>query len=72
MQSLLKKAKAKEVHRKRGRFTTKEDIAIALAWAKDEITHTQVAHAYGVSGQGAQVYVRVAQGLKAYVQQQKV
>lgn len=66
---LLKKAKATKV-RKRGQFTSKEHIALALAWARGEVGTTQVQKAYGITHSGSEVYHRLAMALRAHIQQQ--
>lgn len=44
-QSLLELAMSKQLPKKRNRAYTDEQVELALAWANDEITITQVAHA---------------------------
>ena len=44
-QTLLEKAK--KISTKRGITNSKEDLEIALAWLKDEVTLGQVARVYG-------------------------
>lgn len=76
MSKLLQRAKAfahKDNYGNRGKFTSKDDVELAVAWAKGEISLSQVAHAYGFPvAHGSKVYCRLAIALRAYVKQQKV
>lgn len=65
--SLLQKAKAITPQRQSGFAYTKEMEEVALAWCRDEITHTQVARALGLDNTGYRTYAKLALTLKHYL-----
>lgn len=69
MGSLLEKAKKVKAKRSKPREITKEHVELALAWAREEITHTQVARALGgdETYRGLAIYVTLARSLKKYI-----
>lgn len=65
-QTLLDKAKARKSNYKFS-LASNEDIELALAWVRDEISLTQVCVAYD-SKPGTSIYSRLAISLKAHIQ----
>lgn len=69
--SLLQKAKAHSSKRG-GHFEYSKDLEeVALAWCRDEITHTQVARALGLDNTGYRTYAKLALTLKHYIIKQE-
>lgn len=66
MTNLLKKAQAAKLS-SRGNFNSSQDIELALAWARREVTHKQVCDAYKIPNAGGQAYVRLAAALAAHI-----
>lgn len=69
---LIKKALARPVRQQavsRVWSTSRDDIGLAVAWAKGKVSLTQVYHAYGIPvGHGSKIYGRLAMALRAHVQ----
>jgi len=65
-QSLLELAMSKKLPKKHNKVYTEEQIELALAWANDEITITQVAHAINATV-GTAVYTFLALCLKSII-----
>lgn len=67
--SLLEKAKSYKVaKRERDGNFNEDEIKLALAWAKNEVAISSVAHALGLSkSHRASVYVFLARALRQYV-----
>lgn len=63
--SLLEKAK--EVRTKKSVPATEEEIELALAWVREEVTLYQIAQAYGKTSGTGNVYIRLAIALREYV-----
>lgn len=71
-QSLLDKAKTKSRAGRAGiESSTKEEIDLAVAWAKGDITLTQAMHAHGINKANATIYTRLAFALAAYVRREE-
>ena len=66
--SLLDKARA--IKTRKPRVVTEEERELALGWAKDEVTVTQVKELLNDKGTG-NVYIFLALALKSYIQHQK-
>ena len=70
--SLLETAKSYQLHRKRKK-TTSEDIEIALAWIRGEITLTQINYAYGTpNNKGGNNLYKIATAIKEAYEQGKI
>lgn len=69
MDTLLKKAKAfGRAYTRRESIITKQDINLALAWARGEVGIRQVAHAYGIKNYtGSHVYIKLARALRDHI-----
>ena len=69
--SLLENAKEHKVVRGLTFEPGDEDIELALAWVRDEVTMTQAATAWGCTrigkGMAATTYVRLARSLRAHI-----
>ena len=66
MTSLLEQAKKIQSGRKTQREITKQDIELALAWTRDEVSVTQIHKVIdGASGVG--IYIFLAKALKQHV-----
>lgn len=66
--SLIEKAKQ---HKTQKDKITDQDIELALAWVRDEISISQGCAAYGKYKQPAAFYCRLANSLKKYILNQK-
>lgn len=64
MKSLLDQAKETKTKRSKNKGNS-DFIELCVAWAKDEVSLTQVCAVLKVAGSGA--YLKLAQGLKEYV-----
>jgi len=61
--------RAKKVKTKKQNSTiTEEYKELALAWAKDEVTFTQVGTSLGLQNNPTSVYLMLARSLKKYIQ----
>jgi hypothetical protein len=67
MATLLEKAKAVKTKARNTDFP-KEEIELAVAWANNKVSTTQVAHALGQKSTSGGVYVFLATRLRAYIQ----
>lgn len=71
MNSLIKKALSRPMRRQATKkwTTKKNDVELAVAWAKGEVSLSQVYHAYGIPiGHGSKIYGRLAMALRAHIQ----
>lgn len=71
-QSLLEVAKSAPIKRFNKIIVSKEDIELAVAWARSEITTEQVSHAKGFKKQNGSTYNYLLRCLKNYVSTQKI
>ena len=72
MTTLLQKAKIKNKERKRSKlWYDPQIIELCAAWAKSEVTFTDVQRALGKENQAAATYCVLANGLKTYFNEVK-
>ena len=77
MGSLLEEAKKTNMKRSDPTKITKEHIDLALAWARGEVTHGQVAKALakkkgvGDTYRGMAIYITLARALREYINKKK-
>ena len=76
MGTLLEKAQKAKVKRSGPIEITQEHIDLALAWARGEITHTQVVKALMKKGananyRGMAIYITLARALREYINKKK-
>ena len=69
-QSLLEKAKAKSSSQRT--VIGHEEIALALAWARDEVTLTQVAFALGHERAASEVYSCLSRALREAIRRKEL
>ena len=68
--TLLEQAKTHPVRHRAERKITKEHIELAIAWARDEITYSQLKHVLGFqsgNNNSTQVYLFLAMALREAV-----
>ena len=61
---LIDKAKATKVRKGNAKDITSEDVELAIAWVRDEVTYSQVCSAYDLKKGSASVYSKLARSLK--------
>ena len=69
--TLLQKARQLPVTAAKSDSVGKQEIALALAWARGEITLRQVSHALGLQSSGSPSYVMLARALRAYIREKE-
>ena len=62
--------KAKQIEGKAHSSISEEDIQLALAWARDEVSLTQCVGAWGKKN-GGSIYSRLANALKIHITRKK-
>lgn len=71
MTTLLEKAKQVKTYTKKGKDCSNEEVELAIAWIKDEVTYKQIFTVLGLRS-GAEVYVILAQCLREAYKRNKI